>query len=288
MSLSRFSAVLAIAAASSVTPSCALFYGSGPSDVAQGRYYSAGNAEFDAFFVSVYRLQVAMAQAPQEYGEAHRSLTETLLLDDSAQNAEIAEKLKLSLNGLSERGARIHFEVRLPSPPDPEHSMALITATPAPDGKERDQLATLEGSLTRLLRLAATMHESASQLVSLRSAIPGLEGKVDAALQAQGPKKRAQTRQNLEDAERVIVLMQARADETAAPIDALYKELGQVFGKSEPAASEPAQAPVKPEEKPRPRPQPARPRSDSGPVASPAAPPAAPKPAPAKSADFEP
>jgi len=287
MSLRRFAALLAIAAASSVTPSCALFYGSGPSEVAQGRYYSVGNAEFDAFFVGVYKLQLAMAKAPQESSEARHSLTEALLLDDSAQNAEIAEKLRLTLNGLGQHGARIHFEVRLPSPPDPEHSMALITATPSPDGKERAQLATLEGSLTRLLRLAATMHESTSQLTSLRSAIPGLTGKVDTALQEQGPKKRAQTRQNLEDAERVIVLMQARADETAGPIDGLYKELGQVFAKGEPE-NVPAQAPVKPEEKPRPRPQPARPRPDAAPVASPASPPAAPKPAPAKSADFEP
>jgi hypothetical protein len=287
MSLSRICALLALGAASSLTQSCALFRGGGPSEVAQGRYYSAANPEFDSFFVGVYRLQVTMARAPGELSEARRSLTEALLLDDSAQNAEIAEKLKLSLNGLSAHGTRVHFEARLPSPPDPDHSMALISATPTPDGKEASQLATLEGSLTRLFRLAATMHQSEAELVTLRGAIPSLQGKLDVELKDQGSSKRAQTRQNLEDAERVIVLMQARASETAAPIDGLYKEIGQVFGKAEPAANEPAQAAVKSEEKPRPRAQPARPRADA-PAAPAAAPATSPKAAPAKSADFEP
>ena len=265
------------------SPGCAAIFGSGPSEVAQGRYYSVGNAEFDSFFVSVYQQQLAMARAPGELSDARKSLTTALVLEDNAQNAEIAEKLRLALNALSQRGARVHFEVRLPTPPDPEHSMALISSVPAPEGSERATLAVVEASLTRLLRLAATMHQSTNDVTRLRAQVPSLEAKVDAALREQGPRKRDRTLKNLEDSERVMVLMQARAEETAAPIDGLYRELSRVFAKSEPAPAEPPPPAAKPEEKPRPRPAAPRPRADPSPVASPA--PKSPAP---KSADFEP
>ncbi|MFZ5891732.1 MAG: hypothetical protein ACOY0T_11815 [Myxococcota bacterium] len=285
MSLKRLSATSLLIGLCAFTPACAALFGSGPTEVAQGRYYSVGNAEFDAFFVSVYRQQLAMARAPEELRSARHELTEALVLGESAQNAEIAEKLRLALNALSQRGARVHFEVRLPTPPDPEHSMALITATPNPEGKERNLLSTVEASLTRLLRLAAGMHQSSTELATLRAEVPQLQAKVDRALFEQGPRKRERTLRNLEDAERVMVLMQARAEETAAPIDGLYKELSRVFSKPDPAPVEAPPAP-KPEDKPKPRPV-ARPRADPASVAT--SPAATPKPAPAtKSADFEP
>jgi hypothetical protein len=282
MQLSYRAATVLVFALGVCTPGCALFMSSGPSEVAQGRYYSVGNAEFDAFFVNVYEEQLAMARAPSELAEARKALTDALVLNDSAQNAEIAEKLRLALNALSQRGARVHFEVRLPTPPDPEHSMALISAAPAAEGSERTTLSTVEASLTRLLRLAAGMHQSATDLVRLRALVPSLEAKVDSALHEQGPRKRERTLKNLEDAERVIVLMQARAEEIALPIDGLYRELSRVFGKNEPAPAEAAPPAAKPEEKPRPRPSAPRPRADPSPVAT-SKPQASPK-----SADFEP
>lgn len=278
-------AVLSIAA----TPACSLIFSSGPTDVAQGRYYSSGNAEYDAFFVNVYQQQLVMARAPGELAEARGVLTQSLVLDANAQNAELAEKLRLSLNALGQRGARVHFEVRLPSPPDPDHSMALISATPAPEGNERASLAASEAALTRLLRLGATMHQSQGELTKLRAMAPALEAKVDSAFPEQGPRQRERTLQNLKDAERVIVLMQARAEETAVPIDSLYRELNRVFASPETPPPDTA-APPKPEEKPRPRPVAPRPRSDSSPPAARTEAPAAvpPKTAAPKSADFEP
>ena len=64
MSLSRKAPILLAAALAFTAPGCAAIFGSGPSEVAQGRYYSVGNAEFDSFFVSVYQQQLAMARAP--------------------------------------------------------------------------------------------------------------------------------------------------------------------------------------------------------------------------------
>ncbi|HET9932800.1 MAG TPA: hypothetical protein VFQ35_18985 [Polyangiaceae bacterium] len=288
MSLSRVAVTFAAALTIAGVPACSFIFNSGPSEVAQGRYYSSGNAEYDAFFVDVYQQQLVMARAPGELTDARAALTQALVLDASAQNAELAEKLRLALNSLGQRGARVHFEVRLPSPPDPEHSIALISASPPPEGNERTSLAAAEAALTRLLRLAATMHQSEAELAKLRTSVPALEAKVDAAFQERGPRQRERTRQNLKDAERVMVLMQARADETASPVDGLYRELNRVFASSEPPPSEGA-SPPKPEEKPRPRPAP-RPRPD---VAQPAprsegAPVASPKPTAPKSADFEP
>ena len=289
MSLRAGTVALVVALSFAATPACSLIFNSGPSDVAQGRYYSSGSAEYDAFFVRVYQQQLLMARAPGELAEARGSLTQALVLDTTAQNAELAEKLRLSLNALGQRGARVHFEVRLPSPPDPDHSMALISATPAPEGNERASLAASEAALTRLLRLAATMHQSQGELTQLRAMAPALEAKVDSAFADQGPRKRERTLQNLKDAERVIVLMQARAEDTAIPVDGLYRELNRVFASPDTPPSESA-TPPKPEEKPRPRPVAPRPRPDSAASAPRAesAPVAPPKAAAPKSADFEP
>ena len=57
---SRFALMFALCLGASSLTGCALFGGGGPSTVAQGKYYSSGNPQYDQYFIELYELQVQM------------------------------------------------------------------------------------------------------------------------------------------------------------------------------------------------------------------------------------
>jgi hypothetical protein len=259
----------------------------GPSDVAQGRYFAAGNPEFDTFFLAVHRLGIELGNAPAEAADARHQLTSALVLGDAAANPELAEKLNLVLNGLGEHGLRVRLDMRLPAPPDPDHSMALLTSAPEPEGQDRATVEQLQAALTRLLRASARARASSNELLRLRANIPSLDAKLDATFAEQGRSKRSLVAKNLQDADRVLVLMQARVDEVALPVENLRAEIERV----RPAPAALAETPPAPKPEERPHARPAAPRGRPSEAASAAAAsPAPPKAAheAGKSADFEP
>lgn len=268
-------------------PGC-FWQSSGPSEVAQGRYFSAGRPDYDEFFLAVHRLQLQMASAPGEIAEARRALSSAVISGADASNAQLAEKVKVALDRLGERGVRTRVEFRSPTPPDPEHTMAILTPWSSPTGSDRQVFEGIEASLTRILRFVATMRRANGRLTELRSAVPRLEAGIEAAFHDQSRGRRRRVEANLRDSERVSVLMLARVDELGRPAEALVTELLRTLG---PNFKLPASAP--PPEPPAPAPEPPPPRQranqDPRPRTSPAAEPKA-KPAsePAKSADFEP
>jgi hypothetical protein len=281
MSMTRVAIPALLAALLSSAPGC--LRSSGPSEVAQGRYFAAGNPEYDEFFLAVYRLQLEMAAAPGELAEARRALGIAVVSTTDASNAQLAEKLKATLDRLADHGLRTRLELRSPSPPDPEHAMALLTTAAIPTGSDRQTVESIESSLTRVLRFGAAMRRASSKLAQLLGAVPRLQTGVDAAFHEQGHGKRKQVASNLDDAARVNLLMLARADELGKPTEALASELQRVLAPyfkpfpSPPVVEAPAPAPEAP---------PPRPRQGARSRATPAEPNA--KAEPAKSADFEP
>lgn len=253
-------------------------------EVGQGRYFSAGSPDYDEFFLSVHRLQVEMASAPNALAEARRLLSEAVVSAVDAPNAQLAEKAKLALDRLVEHGIRTRIEFRTPSPPDPPHTMALLSYSSTPGGAERQTFERLEAAMTRLLRFAAAMQLANQKLLELRGAVPKLESSVDQVFREQSRGRRGQVRDNLRDAERVSVLMLARSDELGRSAEDLAGELGRVLApyfKPWPVAPPPEPAPAPADSaRPRPRaPEGARPRAEPKPKATGDAP---------KSADFEP
>lgn len=280
MSLTRVRVPLLLAALLLSAPGCSL-RSSGQSEVAQGRYYAAGSPEYDEFFLSFYRLQLEMAAAPGEFSAARRALGEAVVSAADASNAQLAEKVKATLDRLADHGLRSRLEFRSPNPPDPEHTMALVTTAASPAGSDRQAVESIESSLTRVLRFGAAMRRATSKLAQLLGAVPRLETGVDSAFREQGHGKRKQVASNLGDAARVSLLMLARADELGKPAEDLANQLQRVLAAyfkpfpSPPVVEAPAPAPEVPAPRTR---QDARPRA-----AEPKA-----KAEPAKSADFEP
>jgi hypothetical protein len=255
-----------------------------PTEVAEGRYFSAGSPDYDEFFVRVHRLQVEMAAAPNELSDARRTLAEALVSSPDAPTAQLAEKVKIALDRLAEHGIRTRVEFRTPSPPDPPHTMAILTYSATPAGNERQTFERIETAMTRILRFAATMRAAGTRASELRAGVARLESGVDATFREQSRGRRGQIHDNLADAERVSVLMLARSDELARPAEELARELGSVLV----PYSKPW--PVAPPPEPAPAPEPPRPRPRAGPDAHPRAgdPKAKAASDGAKSADFEP
>lgn len=288
MSLTRVARSLVLLVLLSNLPGCA-GAGSKPSEVAQGRYFAAGSPDYDEFFVAIHRLQLEMANAPREIADARRALSTAVVSSADASNAQLAEKVKATLERLADRGVRTRVEFKSPTPPDPEHTMALLTPWTNPTGNDRQAFEDLESSLTRILRFAATMRRASARLIELRSRVPRLEAGIGSSFRDQSRGKRRQVEQNLEDAAQVSLLMLARADELGTPAEALANELRHVLAPNFklPASPPPASEPAPPSpEPPRPRPRAApEPRAKAG-AGDEAKPKAAPE--PPKSADFEP
>lgn len=78
--LYRRLATLALAGAV-LQPACGVFGSPGPSNVAQGKRYSSGDASFDELFAAVHELQLKLVEAPDQEQSARVALAERLDLE---------------------------------------------------------------------------------------------------------------------------------------------------------------------------------------------------------------
>jgi hypothetical protein len=190
---------------------CGLFAPKGPSEVARGEYYSAGKPEFDSFFIVLHEKQVELLAAPQEPSEARKNLTQTLGLAPDASDDSLKERLSQELEKLAGQGLRLRLDVPAPgSAPDASATLfASDTSSATP------LRAALPQEATRLVRSRNKMLSSKVELEKLNVMGITLEGSVDQSFRVDGPWKRDEVRKNLADGQKLITLMQARAQEVA-------------------------------------------------------------------------
>jgi len=188
---------------------CSVFAPKGPSEVAKGEYYSAGRPEFDSFFIELHGLQVALVTAPNEPAEARRSLTHALGLPPAASDEALRQQLSDKLRELASQGLRVRLEVPEPTPAL-DASAVLHTSESSTPSPLRDLLPE---QATRLVRSRNSLLSTKAQLEKMLASAIGLQAQVDAAFRTAGVWKRDEVRKNLEDAQKVMALMQARASE---------------------------------------------------------------------------
>jgi hypothetical protein len=281
------------------TPGCGLISLSGPSTVAQGKYYVSGNQQFDAFFLELYRLQVRLAEAPNELAKARTDLAQSAGVEPSTPNPELADKLHGALEKLIAGGIRVKIEVTSPDPPDPKAATASLKTSGNPRDSARSLITTIESALTTLVKLRAEMQLAKPRLSELQLLVGQLDGQVDSAFDLGGMSKRREVRRNLQDALKVIPLMTERASEVEAASTELATLVAEKAGTDDGSvglAPAPAPEPPKPRQPAAAEPRPATPRPASPRPAAPrpAPPPAEPAPAPekpkapSKPAEFEP
>jgi hypothetical protein len=213
VSLERRSVValakVALLASLALVSACGLLTPSGPSDVARGEYYAAGKPEFDSFFIVLHEKQVQLLGAPSEPAEARKNLTQIVGLAPDASDESLKERLAQELKKLAGQGLRVRLDV-----PAPSATVDASATLYASDTNTTTPLRTaLPQEATRLVRSRDRLLDSKSELEKLNVMGITLEGKVDASFRTDGPWKRDEVRKNLADGQKLITLMQARAQE---------------------------------------------------------------------------
>lgn len=199
----------ALSLALALTAGCSLLTPNGPSDVARGEYYAAGKPEFDSFFIELHDKQVELLAAPNEPADARKNLTQTLNLTPDASDDSLKERLTQELKKLASQGLRLRLEV-----PEPSQNVDASATLYASETSTSTPLRTvLPEQATRLLRSRNRMLAAQTELQKLSVNGIALDGSIASAFRTDGPWKRSEVHKNLDDGQKVITLMQSRAQE---------------------------------------------------------------------------
>jgi hypothetical protein len=237
----------------------------GPSAVAQGRYFSTGNPDYDEFFVRLHRMQVELAAAPETLAKIRGDLARELEVTPSSASDALRAALTTKAATVAARGATLHVVQGRESG---EGLRLAVSGTPAE--ADRPFVKTLDEAIERLAEVRERSPAWQRELDWLPPAGIALDGGVEAAFVSESRATRDEVRDNLADAQKLVTLMTTRKRE----IDANGAELEQMFAsalgekRSEPLPPPPQDA--EPEKKPKPRPAPRKPSAPPQAAASPA------------------
>lgn len=189
-----------------------------PSNVAQGKAFSSGNAEYDAFFSSVQRLQKELDGAPQQLSEAESKFGPPP--PGGASPAALAQQVKIELDHMASRGVSVRADLR-----GPRASLSALNKSRPADTK---RVAELNDGVARELEIASHMQGLRSELDSLCGDALRLEQKLDDSFSPLG--QRQEVLANLHDAERVLTLLRGRVDVTQKQSEGFVIALAQTLG----------------------------------------------------------
>jgi hypothetical protein len=253
-----------------LTSGCALLKAGSPTDVARGEYYSAGKPDFDTFFIELHEKQVELLTAPGDPAEVRKNLTQVAGLTPDASDDSLKERLSLELKKLMSQGLRFRLEV-----PEPSSALDASATLHASETSISTPFRTaLPEQATRLVRSRNRMLAAKTELQKLSVSGVELEGKIYPTFHTDGPWKRDEVHKNLDDGQKVITLMQARARDVADQDEKLLALVASAATTDASLGKPPAYTPppVPPEE-------PAKPGGKRAPSAKPVSGAPAPKPA---------
>lgn len=228
-----------------LAPGCGVFAPKGPTEVARGEYYSAGKPEYDRFFILLHEKQVQLLSAPQEPIAARRGLSLALGLTPDASDAALRERLEHELKELAAQGLR----TRLETPQTSADLTAFATLYTSDATTSTPLRATLPQEATRLVRSRNGMLATKAELSKLRLMSITLEGSVEPTFRTEGPWKRDEVLRNLADSQKVITLMEGRAQEVADRASSLLALL-TTAATTDASLGVPLPSPSKEEERP--------------------------------------
>jgi hypothetical protein len=267
-----------------------MFMKPGPTAVAQGRYYSTGNPEYDAFFVELHRLQVELKDAPDRSAEPRATLAKAL---DVGLDADVIKEA-LAKKASALNAHQIKFTVQPPATDKP----ATLHVTGSPSGADAALEKTLEDTLAKISELKTATDGWQKDLEPLPERATSLQSNVDTAFAGKSDRTIVEVKNNLSDGQKIIELLESRAKDAAHTNDELFGAITGALGEapaangekaSEPAAaSAPApsketkghkssSAPEKPTKQAKAKPEPP-PKAPAAKAAKPAPPPKAPEP----------
>ncbi len=283
-SLAR-SSLPAFCVAAALTTSGCLFGSPGPSNVSQGEQYSSGDATFDQFFSQLFLVQLKMGEAPARQSAIRARLARAGGVDAAASTNDISAAIetrdaKIAMSGVKSKIAATGLDGTGPA------TATVVTTGSGASADDTEFLATLDACVKDEAALLSDLRASKPSMDALGAQAATLEPGIGATFYKGGAPKKAEVRKNLEDAEKLIPLMDTRDDQVAGDIVDILKKLEHALGTTTPApVPEPTAAPEPA--------KPARKSSSSHPsttrtTEAPAPKPAAEKPPPAASDGFQP
>jgi hypothetical protein len=228
--------------------SCLFFAHPGASDVAQGRYFSSGNPDYDAFFVDLYHLQVELKDAAERVAEPRRELAQAL---DVGLDADVIKEA-LGKRSAELGGKQVKLAVLRGADADKPVSLKV---TGSPSGDDADFVRTLEQALAKIGELKSAIGGWQKSLEALPKQDAELTEGLGTAFASAPPGKRADVKKNLTDGDKIIELLTSRAKDAehanSELLDAVVAALGETGATNSEKASEapPERAPKEKSEK---------------------------------------
>ncbi len=216
---------------------CQFFGHPGPSDVAQGRYFSSGNPDYDTFFVELYHLQLELKDAPERVAEPRQELAKSL---DVGLDADVIKEA-LGKRAAELGGKQIKLTVLRGADPDEPVSLKV---TGSPSGDDAEFVKALEQALAKIGKLKGAIEGWQKSLDALPKQDTELTDGLDAAFAGAAPGKRTDVKKNLNDGQKIIELLVGRAKDAehsnSELLDAVVAALGETAAPNNEKASETA------------------------------------------------
>lgn len=225
------------------------------SAVAQGRYFATGHPDYDAFFVRLFRLQVALEQAPKTLSESRAAIAVRLGLSAGADDALLRSRLQERDAELKTRNVRVKLE---------RSSSSGVPPALAVSGEQNPADAELTRALTQSFAQAAGLEARLPhfqrELDELPAEALALEQRVQEAFVGKSPGTHTEVRQNLADAQKVMGLMGPRLKQLEVATRELLSVFDAAFAEAAPPPPPPAETTEAepPPEKKRSRPKPSK------------------------------
>lgn len=214
--------LLGAGALAGALPGCG-FLSMGPTNVAQGKYFSAGHPEYDQFFIKLHQLQLKMANAPDELNRIEASLADSLELGTGISRESMFDKLSAVAARLQDAGTHVALvveEANADGPSVPGPKTALFRKGGKSSAEVTKFTEAVETASNATLQLSFELEVASRNLAKLKVRSIELLASLDTAF-ADSPLHSVTVKKNLEDAGKVLELMVARTDELSQSAEAL-------------------------------------------------------------------
>ncbi len=199
-----FASLLALASGTA----CSKLVPPGPTPVAQGKYYGSGNAEYDAFFLELYRAQVHAATLPERVSQSRNTLTAGLTVSRDLTTGAIVEHVRARAQDLGKQGVVMKLDVKQAN--GSPATAVLLTRPSARSAPTRQLAEPIEKSSNELLAVSTELDTTSAELERLDQRRTQLLERTHDTFEAEGPSKIGEVARNLEDARQVLELMRER------------------------------------------------------------------------------
>jgi hypothetical protein len=184
-----------------------------PSRVGSGLLYTTGQAAYDAFFSDLHRVQVLLARAPEEERAIRQTLSQQLGMTEASTTTLLSDELQRRALGYKTAGVELRMEVEGEDAKDEADTSAQTHVRGTLSEESRPVVEGATAAARQALRLAARLRAVKGALEQLGARSLSLAPQVEQVFGDSESPRPAEVEQNLEDARRLLPVLDTRAGE---------------------------------------------------------------------------